>query len=128
MKSRLGDKARIQHIFEAILDIESYVQNSSYESFKSNSMMIHACVNQLEILGEAANRLTPQFKKLYSEIEWREIINLRNILIHEYFGIDTKIVWDIIKTDMISLKSRIKEIIDQIGNNPNLFSSNQSED
>jgi uncharacterized protein with HEPN domain len=77
-------------------------------------MMQFACVKQLEIIGEAANHLTSHFKKLYSEIQWREIINLRNILIHEYFGIDTKIVWDIIKIDIVTLKSQIKEIIEQI--------------
>jgi len=48
------------------------------------------------------------------EIQWREIIGLRNLLIHEYFGIDTKIVWDIIKTDLVSLKLQIKEIIVQL--------------
>lgn len=90
-------------------------------------MMQYACVKQLEIIGEAANQFTPQFKKLYPVIEWREIIGLRNILIHEYFGIDTKIVWDIIKTDIISLKTQIKEIIEQIQTPPNLFNPSESE-
>lgn len=76
--------------------------------------MQFASVKQLEIIGEAANHLTDRFKKLYSEIPWREIIGLRNILIHEYFGVDTKIVWDIIKTDLVSLKSQVKEIIEQL--------------
>jgi len=77
-------------------------------------MMQIACVKQLEIIGEAANHLTPHFKKLYSKIQWREIIDLRNLLIHEYFGIDTKIVWDIVRTDIASLKLQIKEIIEQL--------------
>lgn len=114
MRSSLGDKARLQHIFDAISEIESYVQNSDYDSFQNNSMMQFACVKQLEIIGEAANHLTSHFKKLYSEIQWREIIDLRNLLIHEYFGVDTKIVWDIIKTDIVLLKSQIKEIIEQL--------------
>lgn len=114
MRNSLGDKARLQHIYDAILEIESYVKNSSYEEFKSNTMMHYACVKQLEIIGEAANHITPHFKKLYSEILWREIVGLRNILIHEYFGIDTKIVWDIIKTDVVLLKTQVKEIIEQI--------------
>ncbi len=114
MRNSLGDKARLQHIYDAILEIESYVQKSSYEIFQSNTMMQFACVKQLEIIGEAANHLTPHFKKLYSEIQWREIIDLRNLLIHEYFGIDTKIVWDIITTDIVSLEPQVKEIIDQI--------------
>ncbi|MCL6097535.1 MAG: DUF86 domain-containing protein [Bacteroidota bacterium] len=114
MRNSLGDKARLQHIYDAILEIESYVQESTYDMFQSNTMMQFACVKQLEIIGEAANHLTPHFKNLYSEIQWREIIDLRNLLIHEYFGIDTKIVWDIIKTDIVSLKPHIKEILEQL--------------
>lgn len=114
MRNSIGDKARLQHIYDAILEIESYVDKSAYDIFVANTMMQFACVKQLEIIGEAANHLTPHFKKLYPEIQWREIIDLRNLLIHEYFGIDTKIVWDIIKIDIVSLKSQLKEIIEQI--------------
>lgn len=114
MRSKLGDKTRLQHIQDAILEIESYVQESSYENFQSNTMMQFVCVKQLEIIGEAANHLTPHFKNLHSEVQWREIIDLRNLLIHEYFGIDTKIVWDIIKVDLVSLKSQVLEILQQL--------------
>ena len=114
MKSELGDRARLQHIFDAIKEIESYITNSSYKDFQINSMMQFATVKQLEIIGEASNQLTEHFKKLYKEIEWREIIGLRNILIHEYFGIDTKIVWDILQTDLPKFKIQIEEIINQI--------------
>jgi len=69
-------------------------------------MMQFATVKQLEIIGEASNQLTESFKSLYTKIEWREIVGLRNILIHEYFGIDTKIVWDILQIDLPNLKFR----------------------
>lgn len=77
-------------------------------------MMQFATVKQLEIIGEASNQLTEHFKKLYKEIEWREIVALRNILIHEYFGIDTKIVWDILQIDLPMLKIQTEEILKQI--------------
>jgi len=111
MKSELGDRARLQHIFDAIKEIESYITNSSYEDFQTNSMMQFATVKQLEIIGEASNQLTEHFKKLYNEIKWREIVGLRNILIHEYFGIDTKIVWDILQIDLPKLKIQIEDIL-----------------
>lgn len=114
MKNELGDKARLQHISEAIKEIEKYIENSSYEDFQSNSMMQFATVKQLEIIGEASNQLTEHFRKLYKEIEWREIIGLRNMLIHEYFGIDTKIVWDILQIDLPKLKIQIEKILKQI--------------
>lgn len=114
MRSNIGDKARLQNIYDAILEIQTYIANNSYEVFQSNSMMQFACVKQLEIIGEAANHLTQTFRNLYSEIQWREIIALRNLLIHEYFGIDTKIVWDIVKNDLPQLKLQIGKILEQI--------------
>ncbi len=114
MKNKLGDKARLQHISDAIKEIEGYIKNKYYEDFQSNSMMQFASVKQLEIIGEASNQLTEHFKKLYKEIEWREIVGLRNILIHEYFGIDTKIVWDILQIDLPKLKIQVEEILKQI--------------
>jgi uncharacterized protein with HEPN domain len=114
MRKCLSDKARLHHIYDAIAAIESYVLQSDYNVFQKNSMMQFACVKQLEIIGEAANQLTANFIKNHSEILWREIIDLRNLLIHEYFGIDTKIVWDIIKIDIVSLKHHIKDILEHI--------------
>ena len=114
MRNSIGDKARLQHIYDAIMEIESYVEGIDYKGFAENSMMLHACVKQLEIIGEAANHITQNLRDLFKEIEWREIIDLRNLLVHEYFGIDTKIVWDIIKLDISKLKTRIKIIIENL--------------
>ncbi|MDI6778611.1 MAG: DUF86 domain-containing protein [Bacteroidota bacterium] len=114
MKNEIGDKARLHHIFDAILEIETYIKKSSFEDFQNNSMMQFACIKQLEIVGEAANRLSDHFKNLYTEIEWREIVGMRNILIHEYFGVDEKIVWGIINRDIPELKIKVEQILDQI--------------
>jgi uncharacterized protein with HEPN domain len=114
MKSKLGDKARIQHILDAIKEIYGYSSDISIKDFQSNSMMQYATIKQLEIIGEAANHLTEHFKRLYKEIQWQEIIGLRNLLIHEYFGVDTKIVWDIIKNDIPLLKTQVEDILKQL--------------
>ena len=109
MKSRIGDIARLNHILDAISDIKSYVKDLRFEEFKSNSMVFNACLNQLTTIGEAANHLSDELKATVISVEWREIIDLRNVLIHEYFGIDLKIVWDIVKTDLPILKKHIEE-------------------
>ena len=114
MKGSLGDKARLQHIYDAIVELESYVKYESFDSFQSNSMMQRACVTLLEIIGEASNHISEALKEVYNEIEWREIIGLRNLLIHQYFAIDTKIVWDIVHNDIPSLKSKVKEVLKQV--------------
>ena len=114
MKNNFGDKVRLQHIHDAIKEIDSYTANISFEDFKSNSMMIYASAKQLEIIGEAASKITKHFQKLYSEIEWREIIGLRNLLVHEYFGIDEEIIWGIIDKDLPELRIKVKKILEQI--------------
>lgn len=66
-------------------------------------------IGDLEIVGEAANRLSDHFKNLYTEI-----VGMRNILIHEYFGVDEKIVWGIIYRDIPELKIKVEQILDRI--------------
>ncbi len=109
MKSRIGDKARLNHILDAIADIQSYVKDLGFKEFESNSMVFNACLNQLTTIGETANHLSNELKTTVSNVEWKEIIDLRNVLIHEYFGIDLKIVWDILKTDLPIFKKHIEE-------------------
>ena len=114
MKNSLSDRIRLQHIQDAILEIESYTNNISFEEFATNSMVLFASVKQLEIIGEAANNITEHFQKIYNEIEWRTIIGLRNLLVHQYFGIDEEIVWGIIQKDIPKLQEEVKQILEQI--------------
>ena len=112
MRSKLGDGARLNHIFDAINEIESYTLDSSKEDFMKNSMMRFACIKQLEIIGEASNYISSEIKVQFSDIEWKQIVGMRHIFVHEYFGIDTELLWEIIKNDLPDLKQSIKSIID----------------
>ena len=114
MRGKLGDKVRLQHILDAILEIETYVNTSEYPNFIENSMMRFASIKQLEIIGEASNHLSDEIKEAFSDIEWAQIVGMRNIFVHEYFGVDSNIVWEIIKTDLPNLKERITAIINSI--------------
>ena len=114
MPDRLGDKVRLQHILEAILEIENYVESVGIDTFTTNSMMFNATVRQLEIIGEAANRLSEQVQTENKSIPWRQIIGLRNMVIHEYFGIDKILVWNVIKQNLPDLKIKISLIIDTL--------------
>lgn len=111
MRGKLGDKARLNHIWDAIVEIETYLVNSDFEEFMKNSMMRFACIKQMEIIGEAANHVSDETKSKFSDIEWAQIIGMRNVFVHEYFGVDSNIVWEIIKNDLPILKKRIDEII-----------------
>lgn len=114
MRDNLGDEARIKHILDAITEVQSYTKDIRFEDFTKNSMMKFAVIKQLEIIGEAANHISEKLKENYSEIEWREIIGLRNILIHEYFGVDENIVWGIITKDMPKLKNQATRILHEL--------------
>ena len=75
-------------------------------------MMRFACVKQMEIIGEASNHLSSALKSKFSEIEWAQIVGMRNVFAHEYFGIDSGLVWEIIKNDIPELKEKIQHILE----------------
>ncbi len=109
MQGKLGDKIRLLHILDAIHEIEEYTIGVNFENFNSNAMMRFACIKQLEIIGEASNHLSEETKLKFNDIEWKLIIGMRNIFIHEYFGIDSKVVWEIIKNDLQELKIKLSK-------------------
>ena len=92
MPDRLGDQVRLRHAIDAISEIENYTKGLSFEKFVENSMVQDACIRQLGILGEACNRMTKNLQDNNQQIDWKAIIGLRNIVIHQYFGIDIQIV------------------------------------
>jgi uncharacterized protein with HEPN domain len=110
MRDRLGDKVRLLHIIDAINEIENYLQDVDLDHFVKNSMMFNATLRQLEIIGEASNRLSEEILNNTPEIPWARIIGLRNLVIHEYFGIDDFTIWNIIKINLPNLKIKIIDL------------------
>jgi uncharacterized protein with HEPN domain len=111
MRGKIGDRQRLQHILEAIREIQEYISETDLKSFLSNSMMRFACVKQIEIIGEAANYITPETKELFSDLEWRQIIGMRHILVHEYFGTDFDLIWQVIINDLPVLKNKVLGVL-----------------
>lgn len=111
MKGQLTDKIRIQHILDAISEIETYLTNVSLDTFFSNSEKRFATIKQIEIIGEACNHITNNLKQAHPEIEWISINGFRNISVHEYFGVNMHIVWEIANNDLPFLKENFSEIL-----------------
>ena len=111
MKGKIGDKQRLLHIAESINEIEKYTSNVTFDEFDEDSMMRFASVKQMEIIGEAANYITEETKNKFSNIQWRQLIGLRHVLVHEYFGIDSKLIWQIITNDIPKLKKDIQSLL-----------------
>jgi len=98
-------------ICQAIDRIEQYIENLSFDAFSEDQKSVDAVVRNLEIIGEAANRLPDELKEKYSEIEWHKVVGLRHRIVHEYFGIDLEIIWQILQKDLPALKQKIIQII-----------------
>lgn len=106
------DRVYLRHILDAIEKIESYV-SVGHEEFMTASHWQDAVIRQLEIIGEAAKKLSPTFRSQYPEVPWRRISGLRDVLIHDYMGVDLAAVWQITKTDIPTLKEHIQAVLDQ---------------
>lgn len=94
------DQLLITDMLEHAENIFSFVQNQSYEDVVNDKMKLLAIVRCFEVIGEAAAMVSEETKVLYPLVEWRELKDFRNRLIHNYFGIDYETVWVIIDTDL----------------------------
>ncbi len=103
----------IDDILEAIRSIKEYTASMDYEAFVQDRKTLDAVVRNLEIIGEAAGRLPESMKTSTSYIEWRKIVGLRNILIHEYFGISLPVVWDVLQNKLEPLEAACLKLLEE---------------
>jgi uncharacterized protein with HEPN domain len=100
----------IEDILESLDKIGCYTEGLTQDSFERDEKTSDAVVRNLEIIGEAAARLPENFTSLHPEIEWAKIKGLRNRIVHEYFGVDLLIIWQIIEKDLPEFKKSLMAI------------------
>ncbi|MFH1782961.1 MAG: DUF86 domain-containing protein [Candidatus Omnitrophota bacterium] len=100
-------KLYLDDILQAIEKIEKYTKGLDAVKLKAQDLIVDGVVRNLEIIGEAAKNIPQDLKKKHPDIEWRKIAGLRDILAHEYFGIDLEILWDIVKNKLPELKNKV---------------------
>jgi len=113
MRNQRNNTVYIKHISDAIHKLEQYSNEHSREEFSQNDWDQDAVVRNLEIIGEAANNLDESFLKSHEAVPWRKIIDLRNIVAHDYADIDLSIIWNILNDYIPELKTQILAILEE---------------
>lgn len=107
-------KLYVQDILKAISLIEDFVGEMDYEEFTKDSKTQSAVIRQFEVIGEAVKKLDINVTDKYPEIEWSAIAGMRDLLIHQYFGVDLNIVWESLSVDLPHFKKIMVEIMEKI--------------
>jgi uncharacterized protein with HEPN domain len=101
----------VQDMLEAVRKIQLYIAGLDHSTFLLDEKTIDAVVRNLEVLGEAARQLPGDFTSRNAEIPWDKIGGLRNRIVHDYFGLDLEIIWEIIRRDLPELKARLENLV-----------------
>lgn len=111
MREPLKDRERLQHILAAIERVNRYVKGKSFDDLLKDDMMYYAVVKNIEMMGEAANMLTTEFQESHPETPWKMVKGMRNYIVHEYFQIDSVVVWDVVTKDLSALQNQIEKYL-----------------
>ncbi len=102
---------RIRDIIEAIQKIQKYMRDMTLNEFKKNDLIIDAVIRNFEIIGEASKSVPLSFRRSHQSVPWDQMTAMRNLLIHEYFGVDAAIVWHTAKHHLPKLQKQLEKIL-----------------
>jgi uncharacterized protein with HEPN domain len=111
MKEKRNYKVYLLDIKDAINKGISFIKDLTYEEFEKDEKTQFALIRAIEIIGEASKKVPTEIKEQSEEIPWREISGMRDVLIHDYFGINAEVVWKTAKEDLPELKINIEKLI-----------------
>ncbi len=101
----------LKDVLGGIEKIEKYTKGLTLEDLKDNEMVVDAVIRNFEIIGEAVKNVPKAVKERFLDVEWKEAAGFRDILVHDYFGVDLEAVWDTIKNNLPSFKKHISDIL-----------------
>ena len=114
MREAIRDIDRLRHIDECIEHINDYLNGKSFEDMKANVMCFHAVVYNIMIIGEATNLLTKDFRDQHPEVPWRDIVDMRNVLVHGYYTTSPIFIWETYTKDLPVLLQQIEQYIKEM--------------
>ncbi len=113
MREPVKDKERLEHILLAINNVFEYSSGLTLEDLETNKVVYHAIVKNIEIIGEAAYMLTKEFCSKHPDTPWTGVVGMRHVLVHDYYKINKKEVWKVVKEDLLPLREQIVLYIEQ---------------
>jgi uncharacterized protein with HEPN domain len=113
MKGR-GARLYAEDILQCMEKIEKYLKDMSYAAFEKNDLVVDAVLRNLEVIGEAAKNVPAGVRKKHPEVPWKKMVGLRNIAIHEYFGVDKSIIWEIATKNLPETKRDMENLLKEL--------------
>jgi len=110
---RRDHKLYVEDVLQSMDRIERYTRGQTFERFRRSEMVADAVIRNLEIIGEAARSIPQEVRQRHPDIPWTRMIGLRNIAIHEYFGVDLGIIWEIVRRNLPETRSKIVALLEK---------------
>lgn len=114
MRERVNDRGRLEHILDAISNVEEFLQGKDYECLLNDKILYYAVVKNVEIVGEAAYMLSIDFKAEHTDTPWNQIEKMRHVLVHGYYQIMPEVLWLTVKDDLPLLKAKVLELLSEM--------------
>ncbi len=114
MREVIRDSGRLEHILTAIGNVQSFLEGKTLDDLYRDKILFYAVVKNIEIIGEAANNLTKDLQAQHPEVQWKDVISMRHVLVHDYYSIDARTAWQTAQENLPPLKEQIEKILSSI--------------
>lgn len=110
-RTNRDDRVYLEHIIQAVNKIEKYTIGLDYDVFSKDDLLMDGVIRELQVIGEAAGNLSDEFREEHSLLPLSQAIGMRNEIVHGYFDLDLRVIWDTSQKDLPHLKHQIEEIL-----------------
>jgi uncharacterized protein with HEPN domain len=114
MREHSRDKGRLEDIKQYGHNVETILDGITFDGFVQDIRVYYSVMKNIEVIGEAANMLTKEFREARSQTPWREIVSMRNFIVHGYNVVDKNEVWSVIQDDLVPLKMQIESYLEEL--------------